>query len=845
MKYFSLLLVTFFIVCSISVSSQNIFIQFSGHVRDQVTQQPVVNHMVLLTLDTTDSYTYSDIAFTDEMGWYSFPASVPRIPDSTNYISIRTLDCTNEWKGYFTLNYEGGLAGSETDLLICTDPANIPGPCENRIIAERQPGNNVIFYGGLYSGAQATCLWDFGDGTTGSGSPAEHLYVQQGIYNVVLQTITADSCIDTSIYFLQVADSLNPSPCKNTISIFREGGPLDVTFVGNLPGAQQGSYYWDFGDGTTASEKIVTHTYAQTGFYNVMLKTSTSDSCVDYSGFPLALMDSLNQTECANFILPVEIEDLTVSLHGYLYNGLPASYIWNFGDGTSDTAQYVAHTYTQPGNYSISLQTLTVDSCMAYSDINIGLIDSVSQGCNSYYTSETGNSSFEIHFNGFTDSSFPTEYLFDFGDPASGVNNTSNLQNTLHTFSAPGIYNVTLHTTDSTGCSFVYMNQVTVTDSMPNGCDSHFTALAGNNLNEIQFNGFTVSQFPTAWLWNFGDPASGTNNTSTLQNPIHTFSSAGTYLVTLTTTDSVNCGSTFSAPLILSMYTQFSLYGQVFAQNQSITDCKVQLFSQDYAGNMNLIRVTIPDSANYYKFDTVSSGIYHILAIPDQGTLYAQLYLPTYFGDAFLWENSTPVVLGQPTNPYHIHLADFDSISGGDGIITGGLTTGGKSIDVGNQEILILDNANIPVKYMFSQADGSFSFSGLPYGEYKVYPVITGIRTYPVTVILSETNKSATVIMKISGQSVAGKSDMELSNLIENIYPNPASDLISITVKGKGEIKIQIVDVSGKIVLIRNENIREQGELISLPVDELLKGLYLMIIHDEKGNTSSRRFIKN
>jgi PKD repeat protein len=44
---------------------------------------------------------------------------------------------------------------------------------------------------------------------------------------------------------------------------------------------------------------------------------------------------------------------------------------------------------------------------------------------------------------------------------------------------------------------------------------------------------------PTAWTWNFGDPASGSANTSTLRNPRHTFASPGTYTVTETVTNSV------------------------------------------------------------------------------------------------------------------------------------------------------------------------------------------------------------------------------------------------------------------------------------------------------------------
>lgn len=47
----------------------------------------------------------------------------------------------------------------------------------------------------------------------------------------------------------------------------------------------------------------------------------------------------------------------------------------------------------------------------------------------------------------------------------------------------------------------------------------------------------TSTGVPTSWLWDFGDPASGLNNTSTNQNPTHTFSTIGVFNVTLTATN--------------------------------------------------------------------------------------------------------------------------------------------------------------------------------------------------------------------------------------------------------------------------------------------------------------------
>ena len=63
----------------------------------------------------------------------------------------------------------------------------------------------------------------------------------------------------------------------------------------------------------------------------------------------------------------------------------------------------------------------------------------------------------------------------------------------------------------------------------------------------LQFTDQSISpptgSYINQWNWNFGDPASGASNTSTLQNPTHTFSSPGTYTVSLFVHSNYGCGS--------------------------------------------------------------------------------------------------------------------------------------------------------------------------------------------------------------------------------------------------------------------------------------------------------------
>jgi len=58
----------------------------------------------------------------------------------------------------------------------------------------------------------------------------------------------------------------------------------------------------------------------------------------------------------------------------------------------------------------------------------------------------------------------------------------------------------------------------------------------------VSFNDASLNAI--TWEWNFGDPASGGNNTTSIQSPTHTFSSPGTYTVTLVVFNQCGCSDT-------------------------------------------------------------------------------------------------------------------------------------------------------------------------------------------------------------------------------------------------------------------------------------------------------------
>ena len=71
---------------------------------------------------------------------------------------------------------------------------------------------------------------------------------------------------------------------------------------------------------------------------------------------------------------------------------------------------------------------------------------------------------------------------------------------------------------------------------------ANFSFACTNTSLQYQFTN-SSTPCPNNFVWNFGDPASGANNGSGVQNPAHTFSSAGTYTVTLTASGPCNGSS--------------------------------------------------------------------------------------------------------------------------------------------------------------------------------------------------------------------------------------------------------------------------------------------------------------
>ena len=344
--------------------------------------------------------------------------------------------------------------------------------------------------------------WDFGDGHTEEGQSIEHIYSQSGNYDV---TISA-------------SNTCGPITTTETISIICQAPINDVGFgwTNYLTGATvafdaRGSFItdwlWDFGDGTTSTEKNPTHTYSTREIFTVTLKGSNNCGSTTFTS-PIDII-------CKQVKTTFDTLSQQLTVHFSNASEFAAEFEWDFGDGNSSTRYTVEHTYALPGTYSVCL-TIT-NECSSETKCK-----NVTVSCDHGIVTDVQLTTDEFTLKVENQSTGAESVAWDFGDGES-----SSAVSPTHEYAAEGTYSVCFTLSNICG-EITECRSVTITCIDP---VSNFEV----SVVELVVDFTNNSTDASSYKWDFGD-----GNTSAQNQPTHTYASPGTYQVCLKVSNDCN-----------------------------------------------------------------------------------------------------------------------------------------------------------------------------------------------------------------------------------------------------------------------------------------------------------------
>jgi PKD repeat protein len=374
-------------------------------------------------------------------------------------------------------------------------------------------------------GAQ-TYKWFFHDGITSLEMNPRMEYQIAGKYYVKLEGKNEFGCIDSVVH-----DVVKYPKPKAIFNVDKNADciPANFTFTNVSEGASK--YYWDFGNGNAKNTKDVTFEYTKDGKYDVRLIVENSDKCKDTMVIPVIAhpipVTDFSYESTDSCFSPMNTSFTNKSIGAQFYE-------WDFKNGLVSSLTNPTSTFTNAGQYLVSLKATNEFNCSVLKERMITLLQKpkaafkvdIDQGCIPLLVTFTNESDFSDY------------YTWDFAD-----GNISSQKDTKNMFRFSGVdekqeFKVSLIVEGKNGCKDT-VDRIITSFPLPESKFKYTTTDPCYNPMLATFE--NQSLYAKKYEWRFGDGTS-----STLTNPFLTYTKTGVYTVDLITTNKFNCNDTLS-----------------------------------------------------------------------------------------------------------------------------------------------------------------------------------------------------------------------------------------------------------------------------------------------------------
>jgi PKD repeat protein len=492
-----------------------------GYVLD-VNGQAVANHEVCVSYVSNNPSLPSDTicSSTNANGYFILIIPNGSLTGPNVSFDVSTYDPCALFPVVQTVdNAQGTVNNATLTFAIC---ANGSGSCDVSLTAANDStlgADGVWTFTATPTGtAPFTYDW-WVDGASYSTQTVTHTF-NGGIVGVYVTVTDANGCeafVGDTLYL-----DGNQNNCGVTIDA--QPSPIfgGVTLTANPVGVAPFDYIWTNGANTQSTD------FLQAGTYCVQVIDANgcqSDACYTYNGPNQGCSVTLGFNEDSlNNVLNAEV---WANVNGVA----PFAYEWS--NGATTESIYLEDLV---GLDTICVTITDAAGCVSTSCTVVGYEEPNQGNCfaSFWYQSSNPNSPIStgdpVQFT-YSGSSAQFNYYF-WSVQGMGMFMNSYDQNPSFTFTAAGSYEVCVEVYDSlANCADTYCETIVVQSGNPLGCEAFFvwneSNIVGAPLPAVEFT--DLSDGAVYWFWDFGD-----NTTSTEQNPLHLYQSAGTYGVCLT-----------------------------------------------------------------------------------------------------------------------------------------------------------------------------------------------------------------------------------------------------------------------------------------------------------------------
>ncbi|HEY4716457.1 MAG TPA: PKD domain-containing protein, partial [bacterium] len=280
----------------------------------------------------------------------------------------------------YTLTVKERQTNLHSQFNITVSPMDLPVPSINIIAPAYCPGIAVNFDGSTSSAPASASItsytWDFnGDGITDSTDVTpQFTFTSNGNYNITLTVTDSNGCSNSTAEPVTVNPSPVPIVTVSSSAVCRNSSlDFDGSSSSASPPATILSFAWDFNADSLVDSNAadpLPYTYTTAGATSVKLTIADSNGCSASGTTPVTVHEipGTNFTSPApqclydNFSNFQTINFTDASTPG---SGTINSWVWNFGDSETSTAQDPAHQYISAGVFNVQLTVTNSNSCSA------------------------------------------------------------------------------------------------------------------------------------------------------------------------------------------------------------------------------------------------------------------------------------------------------------------------------------------------------------------------------------------------------------------------------------------------------------------------------------------------